>query len=417
MKKLLSAMIALAAVMSSMALTVGAAELENLAKGAEFNSPVGDAAKAGDQDASTAWVADSADAEITMSIAYPLPMGYMEIDFGDTVATDFVVTVSSDGISWTQAASVTGNEDAKFVHEWTPATQRYFKIDINATKDGKPAAVAEIVVRENKDKEDVSMNAAYPSSGVSVPEGSHLITGDIIGLEKGWGGNPATGAAAAFDGNVNTFFDPLGMGNGWAGIDAGEEMTLTKIVIHPRSANLHRYYGAEIDASNDPNFSDYEAIYISFDPAEEFTYIELTDDMFDSNGEFRYFRYFNSMEHGDVAEVEFYGVPVDGVYDRVSSAAPEAEEPAEEPVVEETEPAETEVEETEPEAEEPAAEETEGEAPAEEAPAEEPAEEKPAEAPAEAAESSNVGVIAAVIAVVVIAAVVVVIVVIKKKKN
>ncbi|MBQ8511363.1 MAG: discoidin domain-containing protein [Clostridia bacterium] len=356
MKKVLSAILVLALALSCMVVTVSAAELENLTKRAtSWEATSGDAAKAGDLDAATAWVADTAQATITMGIDIPLPMGYIEIDFGDTVANEFKIQVSSDATSWTDVVTETGNLSAKYVHEWTSATQRYVKIEILATDEDKPATIAEIVTRQSKDKEDTSAASAYPSSGVKPADGSYLIHGDIIGLAEGWGGNPATGAAAAFDGDVNTFFDPLGTGNGWAGIDAGEEMTLTKIVVHPRADNLARYYGAEIDGSNDPEFNDYTPIYISLDEATEFGYIEIDAEDFDDIGSFRYYRYFNTLSHGDVAEVELYGVP--------SGDAPAAETDA--PVETEAEAVETEAPETEAEAVETEAEAVETEAPAE----------------------------------------------------
>ena len=350
MKKVLSAILVLALALSCMAISVNAAELENLTKRAtSWEATSGDAAKAGDLDAATAWVADTAQATITMGIDIPLPMGYIEINFGDVVANEFKIQVSSDAASWTDVVSETGNMKANYTYEWTSATQRYVKIEILATEDDKPATIAEIITRQNKNKEDTSAASAYPSSGVKPADGSYLIHGDIIGLAEGWGGNPATGAAAAFDGDVNTFFDPLGTGNGWAGIDAGEEMTLTKVVIHPRADNLARYYGAQIDASNDPDFADYTTIFVSVDEAEAFDYIEIDADDFDDNGSFRYFRYFNTLSHGDVAEVELYGEPTGTAPD--TDVTVETEAPVVETEPETEAPAETEAEVVETEAE------------------------------------------------------------------
>ena len=167
MKKVLSAILVLALALSCMAISVNAAELENLTKRAtSWEATSGDGAKAGDLDAATAWVADAAQATLTMGIDIPLPMGYIEIDFGDTVATEFKIQVSSDATSWTDVVAVTDNDSAKYVYEWTSATQRYVKIEILATEDDKPATIAEIVTRQNKNKEDTSAASAYPSSGV-----------------------------------------------------------------------------------------------------------------------------------------------------------------------------------------------------------------------------------------------------------
>ncbi|MBQ3859803.1 MAG: LamG domain-containing protein, partial [Clostridia bacterium] len=51
--------------------------------------------------------------------------------------------------------------------------------------------------------------AGYPSSGAD----GDIINGTVIGNAEGWGGNADAGAAAAFDGNPATFFDPLGVGD------------------------------------------------------------------------------------------------------------------------------------------------------------------------------------------------------------
>ncbi|MCR5681628.1 MAG: hypothetical protein K6G29_04175, partial [Clostridiales bacterium] len=53
----------------------------------------------------------------------------------------------------------------------------------------------------------------YPASGAA----DNIINGTVIGNETGWGDNAAAGAAAAFDGDAATFFDPLGVGDGFCG--------------------------------------------------------------------------------------------------------------------------------------------------------------------------------------------------------
>ena len=125
------------------------------------------------------------------------------------------------------------------------------------------------------------------------------------------------------------------------------------------------------------------------DAATDVAYQEILPDAFesDANGKaFRYYRYYNMLSHGDVAEVEFYGYPEDGV---VEEAPAETEAPAEEttaPAAEETEA--------------PAAEETtapaETEAPAEETEAPEETVETPAETTKEEApQTFDAGIVAA----------------------
>ncbi len=168
-------------------------------------------------------------------------------------------------------------------------------------------------------------------------------------------------------------------------MDAGKPYVLTKVAIHPRDAQLARFYGATIQGSNDGE--EWTDIWMSLDEATEWTWHEVEADEFDESGvAYRYYRYYNMLSHGDVAEVEFYGYPEDGVVD----AAPAETEAA---------PAETEAE-TVAETEAPAAEETtapaETEAPAEETEAPEETVETPAETTKEEApQTFDAGIVAA----------------------
>ena len=109
-------------------------------------------------------------------------------------------------------------------------------------------------------------------------------------------------------------------------MDAGKPYILTKVAIHPRDAQLARFYGATIQGSNDGE--EWTDIWMSLDEATEWTWHEVEADEFDESGvAYRYYRYYNMLSHGDVAEVEFYGYPEDGV---VEEAPAETEAPAEE---------------------------------------------------------------------------------------
>ncbi|MBR5741972.1 MAG: LamG domain-containing protein, partial [Firmicutes bacterium] len=88
---------------------------------------------------------------------------------------------------------------------------------------------------------------SYPSSG----ESGNLLVGKVIGNETGWGGNADAGAAAAFDGNPDSFFDPLGKGDGFCGMEFDSPKVLEKVVILSRSGWNARFNGARIDGSND----------------------------------------------------------------------------------------------------------------------------------------------------------------------
>ncbi len=205
----------------------------------------------------------------------------------------------------------------------------------------------------------------YPSSGTTIPEGSVLIYGDRIGIEEGWGGNAAAGREAAFDGDINTFFDPLGVGDGWCGIDAGKEFVLTKIVVHDRAAGgeLKRWNGASIEATNTPDDEDsWVSIWMSVEDTPEPMWHEIEQADFDESGTgYRYYRYINWMNHGDVGEVELYGYPVDGDLTNINvpEAAPAAAEGETEAPAAETEAPETTAPETEAATEAPTVEEPE----------------------------------------------------------
>ena len=150
------------------------------------------------------------------------------------------------------------------------------------------------------------VGADYPGSGITPPEGSAIIKGELIGNEVGWGENADAGRAAAFDGDPISFYDPITQGEDYCGIDAGEEYVLTYIAIHPRDGQLPRFDGAEISGSNDGE--NWETIWVSEEEAEEFKWYEIPADQFlIKEPAFRYYRYYNAINHGDVGDVELYG--------------------------------------------------------------------------------------------------------------
>ncbi|MBQ4591391.1 MAG: discoidin domain-containing protein, partial [Clostridia bacterium] len=294
-----------------------------------------------DGDLATRWASDYVDeAYIIVDIGQPLPIGYVELTWETACAQDYTIETSSDGTSWDVRATVTGNtagtspasDAGVVVHEWTPATARFIKINCTKRNTTYGNSLWEIVARKAADTLEATAPAAYPASGTEIPDGSVLINGARIGLEEGWGGNAAAGRDAAFDGDVNTFFDPLGTGDGWAGIDAGEEMILTKIIIHPRDAWAARFNGGTIEGANEEDFSDAVALFLSVEEAGEVTFLDVSDEIEEAdNTGYRYFRYINYTTHGDVAEVELYGKAVDGSNPTYGAAeAPAAEAATEE---------------------------------------------------------------------------------------
>ena len=182
------------------------------------------------------------------------------------------------------------NDDAADGIDWV-----CFQSDI---VNGKiPDTYTKLVLKDDK----VPAAPTYPASGTE----GNAIVGTVIGNETGWGDNAAAGAAAAFDGDIATFFDPLGVGDGFCGIDAGESYILDKVVILSRADWNARFPGAMIQGSNDGE--NWTTLWTSDVEGTNPDYYTVTE--FENNTGYSQFRYFNETEHGDVAEVEFYGHP------------------------------------------------------------------------------------------------------------
>ena len=160
--------------------------------------------------------------------------------------------------------------------------------------------------------------------------------GTVIGNETGWGDNAAAGAAAAFDGDAATFFDPLGVGDGFCGIDAGESYILDKAAILSRDGFADRFAGAMIQGSNDGE--NWTTLWTSDAQAASTTEYTIVTE-FENNTGYSQFRYFNDKNHGDVAEVEFYGAP--GKVEAEPEPEPEPEPESEQEQEPESEPEDT----------------------------------------------------------------------------
>lgn len=201
------------------------------------------------------------------------------------------------------------------------AAYPHYMLEIPAPESGDVLQISEFVLCSK-----ATGTTAYPSSGKAPATGS-ILNKAIIGYEMGWGDNPAAGRAAAFDGDTATFYDPMGMGDGYCGVDCGEPYTLTQVNIHSRSGYLDRYNGAMIQGSNDEE--NWTTLFTADGPAPEFAWTVIPASGLSDNTGYRYYRYYNETSHGDVAEVEFYGVSVSGIPEAEAAAgagetAPEA---------------------------------------------------------------------------------------------
>lgn len=124
------------------------------------------------------------------------------------------------------------------------------------------------------------------------------------------GSSEATGAEAAFDGNIETY-DDAGR-RGYVQVDLGEETPLMKIAYYPRKGYAFRMDGGLFYGSNDNK-----------------TWTELCEPLsgtteewhsFDVNKSYRYIRYSNAVRNIDIAEIEIYRVSDDVLNYKMPSA-------------------------------------------------------------------------------------------------
>ena len=170
---------------------------------------------------------------------------------------------------------------------------------------------------------------AYPGSGGGAA--GEILKGELFGTDP-WGESENT-YDKAWDGDVTTFFDPLGVGDTeHTAVKLSEEYILTEIRIHPRDGFLGRFNGATIQGSNDG--STWTDIFVSDAEAAELDYQVIKADALiaGSNVGYIYYRYANNLEHGDVAEVELYGEVKNKPVEVVEEVAPAAEEAPAAPV-------------------------------------------------------------------------------------
>ena len=146
---------------------------------------------------------------------------------------------------------------------------------------------------------------------LNPPAGAMLLSywGELIGT-PGWGGGEDVSYLAAFDNDTKTFFDPEASASldCYAGVVLPEAFALVEVRVRPRKGFLGRFKGATIQGSNDGE--EWTTLWRSDKAAITEEYFIVTTDMFENNTGYTYYRYVNDAEHGDVAELRFWGVPV-----------------------------------------------------------------------------------------------------------
>jgi hypothetical protein len=199
---------------------------------------------------------------------------------------------------------------------------------------GYDAETSTITLDTGRGYEFEEESSDYPASqnifGIGAPQRGLLMMGEIIGAEAGWGGNPGTGRAAAFDGNPDTFFDSAD-GDSFVGMRMDEEYILTEIRILPRGNLLESHNGAAIWGFEGDAFNVGIGTLIWQSDAgveeQEWQIIPASEFIAGANTGFTSFAFYNSIEHNTVAEIELYGLPADsfagssGVFFTIEDAA------------------------------------------------------------------------------------------------
>jgi len=118
--------------------------------------------------------------------------------------------------------------------------------------------------------------------------------------------------AAAFDGNVSTFFSAWEQSMGWAGLDLGTPHVITRVGFRPQtgSSGADKMLLGVFEGANQPDFMDAVPLYLIGDTPEK--NITTYADVAVSRG-FRYVRYVGPANtRCAVAELEFFGTPGEG---------------------------------------------------------------------------------------------------------
>jgi hypothetical protein len=160
---------------------------------------------------------------------------------------------------------------------------------------------------------------SVPSASLSIitpPASSNKLTGTVIGTTGSYDGKSTDAAAAALDGNLNTFFDAPTAGTAgspnWVGLNLGSTYNITAIEFAPRVGFESRMVGGEFQVSNNASFSNTNGGIvdtldtITSTPADGYT--TLTIPSASSPGAFEYVRYLAPAgSYGNIAEIAVFG--------------------------------------------------------------------------------------------------------------
>ncbi len=148
------------------------------------------------------------------------------------------------------------------------------------------------------------MQVFGPGGATSTTPTYTQLTGTALASTSGsYDGKTTDNYTAAFDGNLNTFFDaPSGNGN-WVELNLGSPAALGQIAFSPRQFFESRMVGGYFEASNDPNFGSGVAILYTIGSAPQFGLTTLP-----VSGTYQYVRYVSpNGSYGNIAEFQVFG--------------------------------------------------------------------------------------------------------------
>ncbi len=140
----------------------------------------------------------------------------------------------------------------------------------------------------------------------AAPPVSQPLSGAPIGVGGAYSVNSSV--AAAFDGNLSTYFDPAtGTLADWVGLDMQSAQTITQLKFAPRANYAYRMVGGQFQASNTADFA--SGVVTLYTIATAPVVGQLTSVLVSAPGTYRYVRYTGGTQWVNIAEMEVDGIP------------------------------------------------------------------------------------------------------------
>lgn len=219
--------------------------------------------------------------------------------------TNLVVTTSNSkpALNWTASTGATGYNVKRANTLAGPYTNIATVSSANYTDSSAADCATYFYMVSAGNSNGESANSSIATSV------SKKLTGTLIGTNGSWNNNAAVTKTAAVDGSLSTFFDGPTANGVWVGYDLGADSTqaVYKVRYAPRAGFASRMTGGVFQGSNVAGFSTATTLFTITTAPVDGVY---TEKMITSTAPYRYIRYLSPNNgFGDVAEVEFYGIP------------------------------------------------------------------------------------------------------------